>query len=131
MGLKPLALGEAARSEVTLVGIADPQAQAGRAAVSTAKTKVTVAADTATLETAAAQGFAGAAAIDADAGFVGIVVQKPQVVAGPASGGSTSALASSDAVRKLLTANNIPHSGGQAGVEFARDSVVRVICVRK
>lgn len=131
VGLKPLALGEAVRSEVTLVGIADPQSQAGRATVSTVKSKIVVAADVATLETAATQGFAGAAAIDPDAGFVGIVVQKPQVVAGPASGGSTSAIAPSDAVRKLLTANGVAHNGGQAGVEFARDSVVRVICVRK
>ena len=131
VGLKPLALGEAVRSEVTLVGVADPQSQAGRASVSTVKSKVTAGSDAATLEAAPSPGFAGAAAIDADAGFVGIVVQKPQVVAGPATGGNTSAIAPADAIRKLLTANNITHSGGQASVEFAKDSVVRVICVRK
>ena len=58
-------------------------------------------------------------------------MQKPQVVAGPATGGNTSAIAPADAIRKLLTANNITHSGGQVSVEFAKDSVVRVICVRK
>jgi hypothetical protein len=128
-GLKPLALGEAVRSDVTLVGIADPQAQSGNGAVSTVKARVTTVGDTATLDTAVGPGFAGAAAIDADAGFVGLVVQRPQVVAGPASGG-TSAIASAGAIRKLLTAHGIDHSGGQAGVEFAKDSVVRVICVR-
>jgi hypothetical protein len=129
-GLKPLALGEAIRTEVTLVGIADPQSQAGRASVSMTQAKVTTVGDAVALDTAAAPGFAGAAAIDADVGFVGVVVQKPQFVAGPATG-ATSSIASSDSIRKLLAAQNIAHSGGQAGVDFAKDSVVRVVCVRK
>jgi hypothetical protein len=129
-GLKPLALGDTPRSEVTLVGIADPQAQGGSAAVSTVKAKVATVGDAATLDAAVGPGFAGAAAIDADTGFVGVIVQRPQVVAGPGTGG-TSAIAPVDAIRKLLAAHGISPSGGQAGVEFAKDSVVRVICVRK
>lgn len=129
-GLKPLALGQAARSDVTLVGITDPQSQAGRAAVSTTKSKVTMTGDSAALDTAAVPGFAGAAAIDLDAGLVGIVVQKPQIVAGPATG-VTAAIAPSDSIRKLMAAQNVAASGGQASVAFAMDSVVRVVCVRK
>lgn len=129
-GLKPLALGQAPRAELTLVGIADPQAQAGRASVSLAKSKVTNGGETYTLESSAAQGFAGAAAIDAEAGFAGIVVQKPQVVAGP-SNGLSAVVVPSDAIRKMLAAQNVNASAGVAGVDFAKDSVVRVICVRR
>ncbi len=129
--LRPLALGDAAKGDVTLVGIPDPQAQGGGADVKIAKARVLASGDASTLEPAAALGFAGAAAIDNDAGFVGIVVQKPRVVAGPATGGMSSAIAPMDAVRKLLAAQKVAASPGRASIEFAKDSVVRVICVRR
>jgi hypothetical protein len=129
--LKPLALGDIVKNEVTLVGIPDPQSQGGSAEVKTAKARVLASADSSTLEPAIALGFAGSAAIDADAGFVGIVVQKPQVVAGPATSGMSSTIAPMDAVRKLLAAQKVSASTGRASIEFAKDSVVRVICVRK
>jgi len=129
--LKPLALGEASHGGVTLVGIADPKAQNGNAAVSTAKAKVTAAGDAGVLDGALAPGFAGAAAIDADAGFAGVAVGRPQVVAGPATPGGGAALAPPEAIRRLLAARSVAPLVGKAGVEFAKDSVVRVICVRK
>jgi peptidoglycan hydrolase-like protein with peptidoglycan-binding domain len=129
--LKPLALGDAPRTDVTLVGIADPQTQAGNATISTTKARVVASGDTSTLDPAAALGFSGAAAIDAEAGFVGVVVQRPQVVAGPPTNGGASAIASAGAVRKLLLVQKLTPASGKESVEFAKDSVVRLICVRK
>ena len=129
--LKPLALGDAVKTDVSLVGIPDPQVQGGSGEVRIAKARVLASGDNSTLEPAIAQGFAGSAAIDADAGFVGIVIQKPQVVAGPATSGMSSTIAPMETVRKLLTAQKVLASTGRASIDFAKDSVVRVICVRK
>jgi hypothetical protein len=41
------------------------------------------------------------------------------------------AIASSEAVRALLRAQSVTPAEGRAGVELAKESVVRVICVRK
>ncbi|MGZ5837440.1 MAG: peptidoglycan-binding protein, partial [Xanthobacteraceae bacterium] len=75
--MKPLPLGSGAPSDVTLVGVADPQTQAGNAAVSVTKAHLGT---IGTIDGTLAQGFAGAAAIDAEGGFAGTAVQRPQVV---------------------------------------------------
>ncbi|HWM46311.1 MAG TPA: peptidoglycan-binding domain-containing protein [Xanthobacteraceae bacterium] len=129
--LAPLPLGGAPRREFTLVGIADPHVQAGNASTSAVPSRVAPSGDTSVLDPTPAQGFAGAAAIDAEAGFVGVAVQKAQVVAGPATAARSVTLVGSDAVRNLLTANNVVSISGQAQIDAARQSVVRVICVRK
>ena len=72
-------------ADVTLVGIADPQAQGGGAAISTVNARLGVEASTRPLETAPALGFAGAAALDAQGRFAGMVAMKAPVVAGPAA----------------------------------------------
>jgi len=129
--LAPLPLGGAPRREFTLVGIADPHVQAGNASTSAVPSRVAPSGDTSVLDPTPAQGFAGAAAIDAEAGFVGVAVQKAPVVAGPATAARSVTLVDSDAVRNLLTANNVVSISGQAQIDAARQSVVRVICVRK
>lgn len=131
-GLKPLPLGDGARrEEVTLVGIADPETQAGNAAASAQKVHVSMNGDTGAVDPAPTAGFAGAAAIDGESGFVGIVTQKPQVIAGLPAAGAPVTMTSADAVRRLLAAQNIAPAAGRASVDFAKDSVVRVICVRQ
>jgi hypothetical protein len=128
---KAIALGDAVKSDVTLVGVPDPQAQGGKAAVTTAKAKVSAAGESNTLDPAPAPGLSGAAAIDAQAGFVGIAVQKPIVVAGPTPTGASSSVATTDTIRKFLAAHNVSPASGTANVDAAKQSVVRVICVRK
>ncbi len=118
----PLPLGDAAPSEFTLVGIADPQVQAGNAAVSTAKARLVTANGDSTLEPAMTQGFAGAPAIDAAKGFAGVAVQRPAAASG---------VVPVDAVKKLLTSSEIAFTSGRAGEDAARNAVVRIICVRK
>jgi peptidoglycan hydrolase-like protein with peptidoglycan-binding domain len=126
-GLKPLNLaGGGAKTAADLVGILDPQNQGGGNAVSSAKAQVS---DT-VLSPAPALGFAGAAAMDADGKFAGLVQLKPALVAGPASvaPAAQAALVPADTVRDFLKANGVVASGGSAD---AKASVVRVICVRK
>ena len=81
-GLKPLSLaGGGAKNAVDLTGIADPQSQGGGNAVSSVKAQVT----TAMLSPPPALGFSGAAAMDGDGKFAGLVQLKPVLVAGPAN----------------------------------------------
>ena len=120
--LKPAALGAAApKGDVTLLGIADPQAQGGGSAVSAAKARVS---DTLALDTPPAPGFDGAAALDAQGRLAGIVAIK--VAAAPSA-----ALTPVEAVRTLLEAQNVTPASAAASGADAKASVLRVICVRK
>jgi hypothetical protein len=130
--LKPVTLASAAAkgADVTLVGVADPQAQGGGRAVSTVKARLS---NALALEPAPALGFAGAAVLDAQGRLAGMAVLNIPVVAGTAPAPSaTAALAPVEAIRNFLDANNVaPAAGGVAGADAAKASVVRVICVRK
>jgi peptidoglycan hydrolase-like protein with peptidoglycan-binding domain len=132
-GLKPLNLTNGgSNTAVDLTGIADPQSQGGGNAVSSVKastTQIGGGGDLA-LSPAPALGFSGAAAINADGKFAGIVQLKPVVVAGPpnAAPAAQAALVPADIVRDFLKANGVDASGTSAD---AKASVVRVICVRK
>jgi len=132
-GLKPLDLeGGVAKMALDLTGIADPQNQAGGAAVSSVKasaTEIGGGSDLA-LSPPPALGFSGAAALDADGKFAGIALLKPVVVAGPpnATPATQATLVPADTVRAFLKGNGVNASGGSAD---AKAAVVRVICVRK
>jgi peptidoglycan hydrolase-like protein with peptidoglycan-binding domain len=125
-GLKPLNLAAGGgNTAVDLTGIADPQNQGGGNAVSSVKASV----NGSDLSPAPALGFSGAAAMDADGKFAGLVQLKPVLVAGPANGTpSQAALVPADAIRDFLKANDVNAAGTSAD---AKASVVRVICVRK
>ena len=132
-GLKPLGLaGGAAPLGVELTGIADPQGQGGGSAVSSAKAAITPVGSGGDLALSPppALGFSGAAALDGDGRFAGIVLLKPLVVAGPANATPTaqSALVPADAVREFLKTHGVNATGTSSD---ARAAVVRVICVRK
>jgi len=129
--LKPVALaGENSKGDVTLVGVADPQAQGGGGAVSAVKAHVS---ETLGLDPAPAVGFDGAAALDAQGRLAGIASLKIPLVAGAAPTPVTSAtLMPVETVRNFLDAQNVaPAPAVVAGVDAAKASVVRVICVRK
>jgi len=129
--LKPVALAaENPKGDVTLLGVADPQAQGGGGAVSAVKARVT---ETLALDPAPAVGFDGAAALDAQGRLAGIASLKIPLVAGAAPTPVTSAtLTPLEAVRNFLDAQNVaPAPGAVVGVEAAKGSIVRAICVRK
>jgi hypothetical protein len=128
--LKAVALaGENPKGDVTLLGVADPQAQSGGSAISAAKARVS---DTLALDPAPGLGFDGAAALDAQGRLAGIATLKLPLVAGPAPTPAVSAtLTPATAIRSFLEAQNVAPASGATGVEAAKASVVRVICVRK
>jgi hypothetical protein len=127
-GLMPIQLHDGARdgNTATLVGIADPQAQAGGHAVTTAPARL--ASDA--LEVAPAAGFSGAAALDSQGRFLGVAVQRFSIVAG-AAGAAAATLVPTARIRALLDANTVPPAAGRSGLDGAREAVVRVVCVRK
>jgi hypothetical protein len=129
--LKPLALGTgAAKFDLSLIGIADPQNQGGGSAVSSVKAAAAQGANNeATLSPAPGIGFAGAAAIDGDGAFAGLTQLKPVVVAGPAPSATQAVLAPADLVRSFLKANGVAAENSKTN--DAKASMVRLICVRK
>jgi len=130
-GLKPLALsGGNAGSSVDLVGIADPQSQAGGAAISTVKAQLAGSGGgEASLAPAPALGFSGAAALDGDGKLAGITLLKPGVLAGTALIPSTQAvMVRSEAARAFLNGQGVKPDGSSLD---AKAATVRVICVRK
>lgn len=131
-GLKPLSIAGngPAKPNVSLTGISDPQNQGGRNTVtSVAAAAIAAGADIA-LSPEPAVGFSGAAAIDSDGKFAGLVRLKPAVVAGPAGAPlpSQALLVSADSVRDFLKAKGIALASGASD---AKASVLRLVCVRK
>jgi hypothetical protein len=129
--LAPLAINEGARGEdLTLVGIPDPQLQAGGRRPSTATTRL----DGGALQPAPPLGFAGAAALDSQGRFFGMVALKtPQVASAGTANVSLpqASVVTVSTIRKFLQAQDVTPSTGATGVEAAKTSVVRVICVRR
>jgi peptidoglycan hydrolase-like protein with peptidoglycan-binding domain len=130
--LVPIGLpgGAAGGDQVTLVGIADPQAQGGGAAVTAVPARLTRGANAPALDPAPALGFSGAAALDREERLLGIAIHKSSVVAG-LSGPPQAALAPLAKLRNFLQVNGVAPAAGRTGIEGAKAATVRVICVRK
>lgn len=131
--LAALALGGgAAKSDVTLSGIADPHGQGGGAAVSSARASVTPtgANGALALTPVPGLGFSGAAALDAGGQFAGIAQLRPIQLAGPVAGTAApqAMLVPADTVRGFLKSNGVAADGT---TKDAKAAMVRVICVRK
>jgi hypothetical protein len=130
--LEPAALAAdgAIPADVMLVGIADPQAQNGNAAVTTATARIGAGNGHArALDPAPAPGFSGAAALDGQGRVAGMAVLRRTVVAGP-DAGPQARLVPAEEIRLFLNGRNVAPNGTAPGAD-AKASVVRVICVRK
>jgi hypothetical protein len=110
--------------DIVLVGVADPLAQAGEGAVSSAPSHVTAQG----VEPAPKLGFSGAAAIDRQGRFAGMAELNSPVLAGGNSTAPQATLIPAAAVRAFLGAQQIALAAGHAAMD---QSVVRVICVRR
>ena len=120
----PLA-GESSKADaLTLFGIAGPLAQAGDGTVTSTPAHLTAQG----VEPAPILGFSGAAAVDAQGRFAGVVALKSPVVAGAGAMSRLATLVPADAVRAFLGAQGIALATGHAAMD---QSVVRIICVRK
>jgi Trypsin-like peptidase domain len=109
--------------EFTLVGIADPLAQAGGGAV----TRAPAHRSTQGLDPAPKLGFSGAAAIDPQGRFAGMVNLQSTAVAGAGPVNQVT-LIPVETLRAFLQAQNIALASGRSAID---QSIVRVICVRK
>jgi hypothetical protein len=116
-------------SEITLVGIADPQSQGGGAAVSAVTAKLRGN----TVEPAPQIGFSGAAALDGQSRLIGTVELKMPVIAALAASTPEpqASVIPASTIRAFLDAQKLPPTPGRGGLENAKASVVRVICVRQ
>jgi hypothetical protein len=112
--------------ELTLIGIADPLLQAGGRAVTTTTGRL----DGSGLQPSPQLGFAGAAALDAQGRFFGMVTLKAPLMAGAAPPPPANVVPV-DAVRRFLDAQSVTPATGRAGIEAAKASVARVMCVRR
>ena len=131
-GLKPLAIAGdgATKPNVSITGIADPQNQGGRNAITSAAAVAAPIGTDITLSPEPAVGFSGAVVIDSDGKFAGLTRLKPAVVAGPTGTPlpSQALLVSADSVREFLKAKGVTPASGASD---AKASVLRLVCVRK
>ncbi len=130
--LIPAALGadsgdSAQGNELTLVGVADPLAQAGGGAVTRAAASLSAQG----IAPAPKPGLSGAAALDARGRFAGVVNLNPTVVAGSGGAGQAATLVPAETVRAFLQEHLISPATAASGATAAEQSVMRVICVRQ
>jgi peptidoglycan hydrolase-like protein with peptidoglycan-binding domain len=115
-------------ADLTLVGIADPQLQNGEGAVTTAPGRIAgVNGALVALEPVPAQGFSGAAALDAQGQFVGMIEMKPQA----GTQAFQAALVPTATIRAFLEKAKVTPAVGRMTLDDAKAAVARVICVRK
>jgi len=130
-GLKAAAFGGVAKSDVTITGIADPQAQGGGAAVSSMPARLVGSGSDLRLEPVPGLGFAGAAVTDADGKIAGLAQLRVPQVAGVAPVPLQATLASADAVRQFLAGHKITTAAADTKGGDIKASLLRVICIRK
>ncbi len=121
--------GDAAKgSDLTLLGIADPQSQGGGGAISAVAAKL----KGDSVEPAPQLGFSGGAALDGQGRIVGMVELKMPVIAGAGNAPPQATIVPAPTIRAFLDGQKLAAAGtGGSGVDTARASLVRVICVRK
>jgi hypothetical protein len=125
----PLAGEPAQGPNLTLVGISDPQAQGGGAAVTTPSARLTA---NNAITPAPQPGLAGAVALDAQGRFFGMATTKAAVAAGAAGNApALTAIVPAEAIGEFLKAHKVAPAAGRADAAAAKAAVVRVICVRK
>ena len=114
--------------DVTLVGIPDPKEQNGEKKLTEIKARLTQANGIELRQPVPMAGFSGAAAIDGQGQFLGIMEMRNFVLASTEPAAPPVRLVSTETIRAFLSANGVTPVT-QAG--DAKAAVVRIICVRK
>ena len=118
--------------ELTLVGIAEPDAQAGERNVSTTPGRLRgIDGARVLLDAQPPRGFVGGAAIDGEGRLAGMIDIASAAVAGPATGAGQTSFVPTATIRKFMDSTGVAPLVGRGDVETAKNAVVRVICVRK
>jgi len=128
--LSPLALAADTfkKGDVTLVGIPDPKEQNGAKKLTEIKARLAASNAIELRQPVPMEGFSGAAAIDAQGHFLGMMQMQNFVLASTGSVAPPVRLVTAATIRDFLAANDVPPA---AGVSDAKMAVVRIICVRK
>ncbi len=128
--VSPLALAHDApkTGELTLIGIPDPRAQDGSRKLTEVKARLSDGSAIELRQPVPMAGFSGAAAIDAQGRFLGMMEMGHAVLASIEAAVPPVRLIGAETIRKFLEAHHVappPHTAD------AKAAVVRIICVRK
>jgi peptidoglycan hydrolase-like protein with peptidoglycan-binding domain len=132
--LKPVPLSSDLPSsiELTLLGISEPEAQAGARQVTAMPAKLRgVDGARVLLDAQPLSGFVGGAAIDNEGRLAGMIDMASAALRGVTPGATQTALVPTASIRKFLEGAGVVPLPGRGDVETAKNAVVRVICVRK
>jgi hypothetical protein len=131
--LSPLSLvpDAAKKGDVTLIGIPDPKEQNGAKKLTEVKARLAEGNAIELRQPVPMAGFSGAAAIDSQGQFLGMMEMRNFVLASTEPTAPPVRLITTDAIRDFLTAHNVPHGSSALQGADARASVVRIICVRQ
>ena len=129
--LSVLALtADAAKSaDVTLIGIPDPKEQNGSRKLTEIKARLVDGSAIELRQPVPMAGFSGAAALDGEGRFVGMMQMRNAVVASAEPTAPPVRLVTAQTIRGFLAEHNIV--GADSPAADAKTSVVRMICVRK
>ena len=125
----PLAGASTQGGDVAIIGVPDPQGGGGSPVTVNARLGFTGAATT--LQPAPPPALNGAAVLDRDGSFVGLVQTQNAVVASTAPAAPQPTVISAETIRAFLAGNDIVAAAGRTDIEAAKASAVRIICVRK
>jgi hypothetical protein len=132
--LSPLALAtDAARKgDVTLVGIPDPKEQNGSKKLTEIKARLSDGNAIELRQPVPMAGFSGAAALDGQGQFLGMMQMRDFVLASTEASAPPVRLIAAPTIRDFLAAHNVaPAAQTAAHGGDATAAVVRIICVRK
>jgi Trypsin-like peptidase domain len=114
--------------DITLIGIPDPKEQGGRKTLTEIKARLLDGHAIALHQPVPMAGFSGAAALDAQGHFLGMMETRNFVLASAAPEVPPVRLVPAAAIRVFLDKHQVA-TGGKGG--DARASAIRIICVRK
>jgi Trypsin-like peptidase domain len=116
------------KGDVTLIGIPDPKEQSGARRLTEVKARLAEGNAIELRQPVPMAGFSGAAALDTQGQFLGMMEIRNFVLASTEPAAPPVRLVTASAIRDFIGAHNVAPSlqGGDA-----RSSVVRIICVRK
>jgi trypsin-like peptidase len=115
--------------ELTLIGIPDPKEQDGSRKLTEIKARLVDGTAIELRQPVPMAGFSGAAALDGEGHFLGMMEMRNAVLASAEPAAASVRLVTVETIRGFLTANHIDATPTQTG--DAKTSVVRMICVRK
>jgi hypothetical protein len=124
-----LSADSAKSTNVTLIGISDPKEQNGSRKLTEIKARLVDGSAIELRQPVPMAGFSGAAALDGEGRFLGMMEMRNAVLASAEAAAPPVRLVTAQTIRGFLAANNIAGSNSLAA--DAKTAVVRMICVRK